>query len=110
MSRDNTSNDYTYFDHETIATVHVLTGAAIAYATQHLNLDDVDEFYRKLFDALDRYRAVPLTMPLPVELTDEQRGAASRIVGLLHQAYQPPPPEVLAMIGLIDGEQLPSCE
>lgn len=88
----------------------MLTGAAIAYATQHLNIADVDEFYRKLFDVLDRYRAVPLTLPLLVELTDEQRGAAARIVGLLHQAYRPASPEVPAMIGLIDDEQLSSCD
>ena len=97
------SNDYTYFDHQTVAVVHVLAGAAIAYAIQHLNLADGDEFYRKLFETLDRFQTIPLTSPLPVELTDEQRRSAATILGLLHQAYAPAPPEVLVEFGLIDS-------
>ena len=107
MSQNNNpieSDDYTYFDHQTLAVVHVLAGAAIASATQHLNLADGDEFYRKLFEALDRFQTIPLTLPHPVELTDEQRVSASKIIGILHQAYAPAPPEVLAEFGLMGGE------
>ncbi len=107
MNQDNIppeTDNHTYFDHQTLAVVHVLAGAAIASATQHLNLADGDEFYRKLFEALDRFQSIPLTLSLPVELTDEQRISASNIIGILHQAYAPAPPEVLAEFGLMDSE------